>query len=268
MRRRHLLAGLVLPGAAAAPAAFGRPLAWPAVIPDSRNLVAETAGPPTALQLRAADGLTIHAEHMLASGRRRGTILLFHQAGSNRGEYAPIAPELARRGFDTLAIDQRSGGHAWGRRNETATQLPRDPGFRAALPDLEAALAWARQRDPSGPVLACGSSYSAALVFLLAASGPVSGLLSFSPGEYLAGTSVRAAASRVHCPAFITSAADSEEAAAAATLLTAVAGTPKRQYRPHYGVHGVSSLRADSNPRGAAAAWQALDSFLAEALPT
>jgi hypothetical protein len=39
-------------------------------------------------------------------------ILLSHQAGSNRAEYAPIAPRLVKPGFNCLAIDQRSGGEA------------------------------------------------------------------------------------------------------------------------------------------------------------
>lgn len=121
-------------------------------------------GRAATISLRAADGLSLTAEHLPAQGaRRRGCILLFHMAGSNLGEYAPIAPELNRMGFETLALDQRSGGDGWGRRNETAARLGRDPGYRAALPDLEGALAWARARDPSGRVLAWGSSYSAAI---------------------------------------------------------------------------------------------------------
>ncbi|RVT97948.1 alpha/beta hydrolase [Rhodovarius crocodyli] len=183
-------------------------------------------------------------------------------AGSNLGEYAPIAPELNRMGFATLAVDQRSGGDGWGRRNETAARLGRDPGYRAAMPDLQAALAWARARDPGGRVLAWGSSYSAALAFPLAAMGGVSALLAFSPGEYLQGFSVRGAAARVECPAFVTS--DRGEEAEAARLLEAVRGAPRRQFRPVAGAHGSSILRSDRNPRGAAQAWAAVRSFLDE----
>lgn len=220
-------------------------------------------GRAATISLRAADGLSLTAEHLPAQGaRRRGCILLFHMAGSNLGEYAPIAPELNRMGFETLALDQRSGGDGWGRRNETAARLGRDPGYRAALPDLEGALAWARGRDPSGRVLAWGSSYSAALVFPLAAMGGVSALLAFSPGEYLPGFSVRGAAARVNCPAFVAS--DRGEEGEAARLLDAVRGAPKRQFRPVAGAHGSSILRADRNPRGAAQAWAAVREFLDE----
>lgn len=253
MRRRHLLA--TLPALAALPACA---------------VDAVGAEAATAVQLRAADGLAITGEMLAAAnGHRRGTILLFHMAGSNLGEYAPIAPELARRGFDTLAIDQRSGGSGWGRRNETAARAGHDPGYAAALPDLRAALAWARQRDANGRVLVWGSSYSAALVFLLAAEagGAVNGLLAFSPGEYLSGVSVRAAAARVTCPAFVTGDGSSAEDSAAEALLAATHGSPRRQFRAEAGAHGSSTLRTDRNPRGAAAAWAAVNRFLDEVAP-
>lgn len=224
------------------------------------------------VQLHAADGVAVFGEALAPEGgTRRGTILLFHMAGSNRGEYAPIAPELVKQGFATLAIDQRSGGDGWGRRNETAALLRTDPGYRAALPDLQAALGWARARDASGRVLVWGSSYSAALVFLLAAgAGPaVSAVLAFSPDEYLGGggAPVRSAAAQLRCPVFVTSASDSGEVAGAAAILAAAQGPLKRQYRPEYGLHGSSTLRADRNPRGAAAAWAAVTSFLDAAAP-
>lgn len=222
-------------------------------------------------ELRAADGITVFGDYRRSDGpRRRGTILLFHMASSNRGEYGTIAPELSRQGFDTLAIDQRSGGPGWGLQNETASRLARDPGFLPALTDLEAALAWARDWDPGGRLIVWGSSYSAALVFLLAAArgATVSAVLAFSPAEYLTGVSVREAASRVTCPVFITSDADTVEEASAATLLEAVRGAPKRQFRPAYGAHGSSILRSDRNPRGAAAAWGAVSAFLDEVAPT
>lgn len=221
------------------------------------------------VELRAADGLAVAGEWQEPAGRRRATLLLFHMAGSNLAEYAPIVPELLRRGFATLAIDQRSGGTLWGRRNATAAALPRDPGFAAAAADLAAALDWLRAGDPGGRVLLWGSSYSAALVFPLAAARPeaVAGLLAFSPGEYLQGVSVRAAAARVTCPVFVTSDADPAEEAAAAALLAAVRGAPRRQFRPREGAHGSAILRPDRNPRGVAAAWSAVGAFLDEVAP-
>ena len=84
--------------------------------------------------------------------------------------------------------------------------------MREALHDLEAALQWAKSSGQTGPIMVWGSSYSAALVFLLAAShrrGEVKAILAFSPGEYLHGSStVRKAAAQVSIPIFVTSAKD------------------------------------------------------------
>ena len=81
-----------------------------------------------------------------------------------------------------LAIDQRSGGGEYGGKNRTVTALGRSASYDAALPDLEAALAWGRAHANGAPLLLWGSSYSAALVFVLASQHPadVQGLLAFS----------------------------------------------------------------------------------------
>jgi predicted alpha/beta hydrolase len=57
----------------------------------------------------AKDGVKIFGDFNAANGKSRGTIVLFHMAGSNRAEYAPLARILNADGFTTLAIDQRSG---------------------------------------------------------------------------------------------------------------------------------------------------------------
>jgi alpha-beta hydrolase superfamily lysophospholipase len=215
--------------------------------------------------LRASDGGVISGMRWTPAGEARAGVLLFHQAGSNYGEYAPIGPRLADLGYDVTAIDQRAGGNAFGRANATVAARGKISGFLAALPDLEAALADARQRLPGKPIVVVGSSYSAALVFLLAAGHPadVAAVVAFSPGEYLSGASVDAAAKRVTAPVFVTSAADSFEISAAADILAASPSKLKEQFVPKAGPHGASLLRADSNPEGSTAAWAALEAFLA-----
>ncbi len=224
-----------------------------------------TASPAeaTPVRLTAADGVTVHAWHASTGDRGQPIVLLFHQAGSNHAEYDPIAPALNRAGFSTLALDQRSGGTRFGADNLTARGLGRAASYRDALLDLKAAVAWARTNGYRGKIIAWGSSYSAALVFLLAADTPeVGAVLAFSPDEYLGpGPSVHDAAARVRVPVFVTSAPD-DEVAAARAILGAVPGTEKRQYVPKAGVHGASTLRADANPEGAADNLAAVLSFL------
>ena len=91
-------------------------------------------------------------------------------------------------------------------------------------------------------------------------------MLAFSPGEYLPGVSVRAAAAQVRVPVYVTSASDADEEAAAAAILAASPAALKRQDRAPHGIHGAATLRADSNPAGAAANLAAAVGFL-QALP-
>jgi dienelactone hydrolase len=195
-------------------------------------------------------------------------ILLFHQAGSNRGEYATIGPALATLGFNALAIDQRSGGNAWGRTNETVKRLGKSTGYDEALLDLEAALQWAESSGQTGSIIVWGSSYSAALVFLLAAEhrNEIKAILAFSPGEYLRGSAtVRKAAAQVSIPIFVTSAKDPKEIAVAKSIVDASHSAGKNQFVPQIaGVHGSSTLRKDQNPDGAEENWAAVKQFLAK----
>jgi dienelactone hydrolase len=222
------------------------------------------------VQFKAADGVTVYGVYYAAQGSAAPVILLFHQAGSNHFEYAGIAPKLVAAGFSCLAIDQRWGGAMWGRRNETVHKLGHAETAAGKVEDLEAdleaALAWARARDPHRKFILWGSSYSASLVFVVAAEHPdeVAGVLAFSPGEYFDThpTLVREAAAKVRVPVFVTSENDADALTDATRIFDAVASPDKVHYKAKFAVHGSSTLRADRNPKGAAANWQAVMSFL------
>ena len=219
-----------------------------------------------AISFPASDGVQVFADYYSAGSKAKPLILLFHQAGSNRGEYATIGPRLVTLGFNALALDQRSGGDAWGRTNETVKRLGKSTDYGEALLDLEAALQWAKSPGQTGSILVWGSSYSAALVFLLAAEHrrEIKAILAFSPGEYLRGSStVRKAAAQVSIPIFVTSAKDPKEIAVAKSILDSSHSTDKTQFVPQIaGVHGSSTLREDQNPAGAEENWAAVKQFL------
>ncbi len=219
-----------------------------------------------AISFVASDRVRVFAEYYPAEREAAPLILLFHQAGSNRGEYATIAPVLVRLGFAALAVDQRSGGAAWGRPNETVQLLGHSAGFAEALPDLEAALQWAKASSHGGKPIVWGSSYSAALVFLLAAKhqGDIAAVLAFSPGEFIgASGTIRRAAAQLSLPIFVTSAKDSGEIAAAKALIDAAPADVKSQFIPRVaGIHGSATLRIDRNAKGAEENWDAVKSFL------
>src|SRR5204862_3646313 len=94
-----------------------------------------------AVMLRARDGVSLSGLAYTAD-HPKAIVLLFHQAGSSKAEYATIAPRLVAAGFTSLAIDQRSGGDLYGP-NETAGRLGKEASYEQAKPDLEAALEWA-----------------------------------------------------------------------------------------------------------------------------
>jgi dienelactone hydrolase len=193
---------------------------------------------------------------------------LFHQAGSNAAEYDPIAPRLVSLGYECLAVDQRSGGQMWERDNRTVTALGASTGYLDAYPDLQAALAWAGEKNPGVPIVAIGSSYTASLVLRLAAENPkIAAIASFSPGEYMgAGSIVAGWASEVTTPTFITS-AGGRELSGAQALYTAVATDQKVHHVPATAVHGASALRPDRNGAGVGQMWAALEAFLARYAP-
>lgn len=224
--------------------------------------------------LTAADGVKVFADFSAATpaspGAKVPLIVAFHQAGSNRAEYAPLLPRLNQAGFGVLTLDQRSGGNSFGGKNQTVATLGKSTGYAAALPDMQAALVWAKTHAAGAPVIVWGSSYSAAMVFVLAAQTPsdVQGLLAFSPGEYLGSASaVRTAAQKLTVPVFITQSDETKEIDSARRILDALALVPKadkQQFVPRKGgVHGSSTLRTDRNAAGAEENWSAVLGFLA-----
>lgn len=221
------------------------------------------SGRPLPVSFAADDGVTVHADHYAANDPKAPIVLLFHQARSNRGEYREIAPRLVELGFQALALDQRSGDDRWGLENQTVSERGRSVGYLDARPDLEAAIAWAQSESgTAGPVVLWGSSYSAALVFLVAAehADDVGGVLSFSPGEYL-GTDglVSLAAARVRQPVMIL--APPGERAQAAQIFESVPHQEKVLEVPKKAVHGSSMLIAERNP-DADTIWPKVTAFL------
>lgn len=209
----------------------------------------------------ADDGLTVSGKFYRAT-KPKALILLFHQANSSMGEYATIAPRLADMGYSALAIDQRSGGAMFGK-NLTAARIQSPASYGDALHDLEAALKWSGGTNL--PVIVWGSSYSAALVFKLAAKHPndILAVIAFSPGEYLgSGTPVAAAAAKVSVPVYVSVGSDAAELNAAKPVFEAIGSKRKTLHVPKIGTHGSSTLIAELNKKGAATNWAAVEKFL------
>lgn len=219
-----------------------------------------SAGEP--VTLKAAGEVAVHGTLTRARPDNKTIALLFHQARGNRHEYDAVLPTLTKLGYDTLAIDQRSGGNLFGGTNQTVAGRGASSDYIDALPDLQAALGWARSHRYR-TIVAVGSSYSSALVIVLASKHPagLTAIASFSPGEYFDDKNlIRNAAARVSIPFYITT--DPKEAGNVTEVLQKAHGSNLDHYRPVAGVHGASTLVQSRDPTGYQANLQSFVDFM------
>lgn len=219
-----------------------------------------------------ADGIRARADVYDSAPSSATWVLLFHQAGWSRGEYREIAPKLVEAGYRVMALDQRSGGSVNGVRNEThrrATRKKLRTNYLDAYADLESALHYARKELGAARVVVWGSSYSASLVFRLAAEHPkdIEAVLAFSPGEYFknAGTSyVGDFAKRVTQPLFVTS--SKQERPQVAPIFKLSPADKKILFTPaSRGQHGSRALWAKWPDNDVY--WAAVNGFLEKYVP-
>jgi len=235
----------------------------------------EPTGKPVAnvqietIQFPAEDGLLVTADLYQWHEEDAPFIVLFHQAGWSRGEYKEIAPKLGEMGFNCLAVDQRSGKAVNKVSNETAklaTAKKLKTTYPDALPDMRAALRLVESRYPDAKRIAWGSSYSSALVLVLAGNEPelMHAVLSFSPGEYFGKLGkgkdyVSKAASKIKHPVFITS--SKKEHKSWKSIYEVIPSTKKTSFLPKTaGNHGSRALWAKHSDAGAY--WTAVQAFL------
>lgn len=219
------------------------------------------------VDIKSTDNITLKADYYQNAEDDKPLILLFHQAGYSRGEYREIGPRLNELGFRCLAIDQRSGKEVNGVTNEAFAQannkgLPTN--YVDALPDLRAAVEYAKKTYEAENIILWGSSYSSSLVFILATEYPgmVKGILSFSPGEYFQYNNkpISAYASQVQVPVFITSSGAEKELC---TPIFEAIASDKHYYLPDFeGYHGSKALWQANE--GNEKYWQEVKSFLAK----
>ena len=218
----------------------------------------------------SADGLAISMDlYTPHSEATIPTVVLFHQAAWSRGEYIETAPKLNALGFNAIAVDLRSGGTVNGISNQTAARARKDnlsTTYIDAIPDMIAALEYARKQYPQSKIIVWGSSYSAALVLYIAGNRPelMDGVIAFSPGEYFTRlgkpkTWISHAAKGIEDPTFITSAKN--EHAAWQAIYQSIPTFSKQSFLPkttgHHGSRALWNKFTDSSGY-----WKALERFL------
>ncbi|MFK7952303.1 MAG: alpha/beta hydrolase [Ekhidna sp.] len=150
---------------------------------SSSNFCFTTQG--TEVIFESKDGLPISG-HLYSIDDQSPVILLCHQAGYNKHEYADIAPRLNALGYNCLAIDQRSGGSFADEENSTfenAKAKGLSTEYVDAEQDMVAALEYLEKRY-NQKVILWGSSYSSALSLHIGNNKNVKAIISFSPGDY------------------------------------------------------------------------------------
>ncbi len=192
-------------------------------------------------------------------------IILFHQAGSSRGEYQEIAPKLNALGYNCLAVDQRSGNSSNGIKNQTklqAKQQGKGTKYVDAFQDIEASVAYVKEKYAPKKIVIWGSSYSSSLVLKYAGDYPtaVQAVLSFSPGEYFGSKDfISQSAQHITIPTFITSARGEKKGWSG--IYSNISSSKKQSFIPQgSGNHGSSALW--SSKKDHKEYWEAVTAFL------
>lgn len=232
-----------------------------------------TRGASEEVTFRASDGVRLYADvHTAAGGPTAPLVLLFHQAGGDaRGEYRAIVPRLLEAGYNVLAVDLRSGGTRFDGVNRTVEGLGgREYGYCDAYPDLEAALDQADKLGFSGPRVAWGSSYSAALALRLGADhgDGLAAVLAFSPasGGPMAPCKAAPLIPRLDVPALALRPASEMEMESSREQFRLFEQHGVRTHVAASGVHGSSMLDRDRVGADVTETWDVVLGFLSEAI--
>jgi alpha-beta hydrolase superfamily lysophospholipase len=224
---------------------------------------------PPAFELTTSDGVRIPATALRSEETvGRPWVLLFHQDGaSGLAEYATIAPRLHAMGLNVLLVDQRRGGDLFGGSNAVAAAFDaNETSYCDARRELDAALDYARRRDPGQRAILWGSSYSAALVIRLAAErgADVGGVLAFSPasGEPMDGCRPEPVAAQVTVPLLVVRPASELEHGWIAEQLALFEGAGHRTLVVEPGRHGSSTLVPERVGSDTSEAWAVVEAFL------
>lgn len=144
----------------------------------------------TVIDFLSEDSLMIRG-HWYHQHDTATTILLCHQARFNKYEYDSIAIVLFKKGYNCLAIDQRSGGmigdssKGWYNKTyERAIAAQKPTTYLDAEQDIRAAIDFLYQKYQR-PIILWGSSYSATLALYNGLDNEkVKAVIAFSPGDY------------------------------------------------------------------------------------
>lgn len=235
--------------------------------PPEKEIIVEQKGEksqPEKITFPSLDSLPITA-NLYYNDSSAPVILLCHQARYNKFEYTRIAETLLEKGFNCIAIDQRSGGPLVEENNETmlkAKALGKPIDYLDAEQDIVAAVNYTSNKY-NKKVILWGSSYSSTLALWIALENKnVAAVISFSPGDYFIDEkgSLTEKLKNLSIPMFVTS--SKEESVEITKMLANVKlDDTKIQFIPKsVGTHGSRALwQTDENHEEY---WNAIGPFL------
>ena len=128
------------------------------------------------VEFLAADGVSTRGWYLASLGAR-ATIVLVHDAAGTRSDprhgLLELQRDYVRRGLNVLSFDLRGRGESEGHQDHLGA---------GELADIEAAVAYARSREPDHPLLLHGFGMGAALALVAASQHPaIAGVIADSP---------------------------------------------------------------------------------------
>lgn len=224
---------------------------------------------PTTINFSSSDGISITADLYMPYSKTAPLILLCHRANWSRGEYLEIAPKLNLKGFNAIAIDQRSGKTKNNIDNATtaaAKAAGKSTSFVDALQDIQAAINYVKTTYAKGTFILWGSSYSSSLSLVLAKDNAdkIDAVMAFSPGEYFsdqgkASDWITTEVAELKMPVFITS--KNSESVDVNPIYNAIPSTNKTYYLPSSeSKHGSEALYESNDV--SVWTWNAVNKFL------
>lgn len=154
-------------------------------------------GKPEPIILNTQDGVRIAGAYVKAD-QPRAAALLLHMMPAAKESWSAFASRLSELGIASLAIDLRGHGESTrGADGSVDFRQFEDSDHQKSRLDVEAALAWLRERHPGARLLSAGASIGANLALRAMADHPeVGAVLALSPGLDYHGVAIDDALSR------------------------------------------------------------------------
>lgn len=202
----------------------------------------------TDVQLRTADGKSLHAVSQVASGSKKGVVLV-HMEGRSAEDWRYLADRFSKSQLSVVAPDLRGHG-ANGVKDLT------EADYQAMVADVEAAAAWLRKQGVTD-VSCVGASVGANLCLLAAARDPqMVNLVLLSPGLNIKGVTTGDAMQRYgERPVLIVASSEDALAKGAATVLSNAALGQKQVEMLQNAGRGTRMLNQDARLEGTILSW-------------